>query len=165
MPPIYVFTDGAASRNGTPACKAAWAIFFSRGDARNKCAPVETNPSNQKAELCAILQALRSTEDEEDVTIITDSQYCIDSITKWSRAWERNDWKTSKGLPVKHMPEMKECLRIYRKLSQDFENQRPRVKFRHVNSHRTPPSDVNGEDYFLWDGNAQADTLASSVLR
>ena len=33
---------------------------------------------------------------------MTDSQFMIDSITKWIKKWKRNGWKVASGEPVKN---------------------------------------------------------------
>ena len=34
------------------------------------------------------------------------------------------------------------------------------IKFKHINSHQTKPSDINSPEYILWYGNEMADQLA-----
>ncbi|MEM8872418.1 MAG: RNase H family protein, partial [Pseudomonadota bacterium] len=36
------------------------------------------------------------------LTIVTDSTYVRDGITKWIHGWKRNGWKTSAKKPVKN---------------------------------------------------------------
>lgn len=57
--------------------------------------------TNQRAELTAILRALESVDDTQDVEIRTDSKYSIQCVTEWYASWERNGWKTRDG-PVKN---------------------------------------------------------------
>ena len=47
---LYVFTDGAASRNGKPDCDASWSVYFGDQDRRNCSGRIEHTPSNQKAD-------------------------------------------------------------------------------------------------------------------
>ena len=55
-----IFTDGSCSKNGTPDAFAGYGIFFGFGDRRNvsNWLPGE-NQTNQRAELMALLVALR----------------------------------------------------------------------------------------------------------
>lgn len=161
---LFVFTDGGASKNGAVDCEASWAVYFSDQDPRNSSGKIDKAPSNQKAELFAILRALQLTIDDDDVTIVSDSQYAINCLTKWSEAWERKGWVTSKGEPVKHVEVIKESLELVRYLGDDFESDEPRVKFRHVNSHRKQPDPSNVQESFFWRGNDQADRMARRVL-
>lgn len=58
--------------------------------------------TNQRAELTAILRALDIAPIHREVTIYTDSQYAIRSVTEWSKVWERNGWVNSKNKPVEN---------------------------------------------------------------
>jgi len=155
---LFVFTDGAASKNGAADCEAAWAVFFTEQDRRNCSGKIESAPSNQKAELYAIHRALQMTAGERDVTVVTDSKYSIDCLTKWYKAWEQNGWVTAKGEPVKHADIIKESLALIQHPSE------PRVKFLHVNSHRKKPNKSEQQEMMFWHGNDQADQLARRVL-
>lgn len=157
---LFVFTDGAASKNGASNCEAAWAVFFAEQDRRNCSGKIESAPSNQKAELYAIHRALQMTADEKDVTVVTDSKYSIDCLTKWHTTWERNGWVTAKGEPVKHAEIIKESLALIHPLHPS----EPRVKFLHINSHRKKPNKSEQQEMILWHGNDQADHLARRVL-
>ena len=161
---LFVFTDGAASKNGATDCEAAWSVYFGEQDPRNCSGKIELAPSNQKAELYAILQALQLTADDNDVTIVSDSKYAINCLTKWCNAWERNGWVTAKKEAVKHAQVIQESLEFLRSLGDDFESDAPRVKFQHVNSHRKQPKSSDQQETFFWHGNDQADLMARRVL-
>lgn len=50
----------------------------------------------------AILRALEIVPPDQEVTIVTDSKYSIDCCEKWYRGWEKNNWMSSIGQPVKN---------------------------------------------------------------
>ncbi|MCB0887133.1 MAG: hypothetical protein KDB41_10200, partial [Propionibacteriaceae bacterium] len=55
----------------------------------------------QHGELMAVLDLLRSTAHrDEPLTILCDSQYVINSLTKWLPGWKRKGWKKGDGKPV-----------------------------------------------------------------
>ena len=56
---INVYTDGACSRNGRPDAKAGIGIFFKEDDSRNYCGRIEGKQTNNRAELIAILTAIK----------------------------------------------------------------------------------------------------------
>ena len=60
-------------------------------------------PTNQRAELYAILKALELTnmDNYSIVYIYTDSLYSINCITKWVYGWINNGWLDKKKKPVK----------------------------------------------------------------
>lgn len=53
-------------------------------------------------ELQAIYEALSYFPDPVSVTIYSDSQYAVNCITKWAAHWQRCNWVTTNGLPVKN---------------------------------------------------------------
>lgn len=83
-----VFTDGSA-RNGI----AGYGIVVIRpcGDVLKYYGRVPYNPgTNQKAELYAIYASLYV--DEGPLQIMTDSEYSINSLTKWTESWIAKGW-------------------------------------------------------------------------
>jgi ribonuclease HI len=69
---------------------------------RNIAEACPGEPTNNRAELFAIIRALEETSQNsvEEIIIKTDSKYCIGCFSKWYKTWERNGWKNSKGEPV-----------------------------------------------------------------
>ena len=61
---------------------------------------VET--TNNQMELTAAIMALEALEKPSKITIVTDSSYVKDGITKWIFAWKRNGWKTAAKKSVKN---------------------------------------------------------------
>lgn len=100
---IKVYTDGSSRANGQAGARAGFGVFFGQGDPRNVSEPLPGEPqTNQRAELMAIQRALEVVPGDEDVQIISDSQYSINCVTKWAANWEKNDWVTSNGESVKN---------------------------------------------------------------
>lgn len=60
--------------------------------------------TNNQMELLAAIYALEISQARgyTKISITTDSQYVKDGITKWINGWVKNNWKTSKGKPVKN---------------------------------------------------------------
>lgn len=152
LPEKFVYTDGAASGNGTDACMAGYAVWFSDDDPRNFSDAVRDDPSNQVAELLAIKKALETVHGEH-YTIVTDSMYSIHCLTKWIDTWKANGWMTNSRKPVKHKKIIKETANLlsgYRLL--------------HVNSHVPQPADKSSTEWKHWYGNKRADELAASAV-
>lgn len=147
----YVYTDGAASGNGTIDCIAGYAVWFGEDDHRNLSGAVKDNPSNQTAELLAITKALKLLRGEK-YTIVTDSQYAIKCITEWIHTWEKNGWKTSDKKHVKH----KELVKSAASLLGDS-------RFMHIRSHMAEP-DKGSIAWQHWNGNKQADAYATAIV-
>ena len=96
-----IWTDGACSGNPGPGGWAAIVIGPEGGD------PVELSggerqTTNNRMELTAALEGLRSLPDGADATVVTDSQLMLNSMTTWLPGWKRKGWKTAAGKPVKN---------------------------------------------------------------
>ena len=104
MPELYAYTDGACSGNPGPG---GWGVLMvaKEGSSVIKTrdlsgGTVET--TNNQMELTAAIMALEALEKPSKITIVTDSSYVKDGITKWIFAWKRNGWKTAAKKPVKN---------------------------------------------------------------
>ena len=154
---VSVFTDGSSINNGKPNAKGGYGVWFSDNDIRNISVPLlEDNPTNNKAELQAIISALQililEKSTNKNIFIYSDSNYCIQAITKWSKNWSKNNWMTKNNTPVTNKDKFILALDLYNK----FYN----IQFIHVNSHLSEPSIKNSKEYFEWYGNKQVDILA-----
>lgn len=90
--PVYeIYTDGSLR---PPGC-GAWATLVLKDDtevARLSAAVWDTTVS--RMELTAILEGLAHLPEPCDVTVYSDSQYCVLSFMQWLEGWERNGWMT-----------------------------------------------------------------------
>lgn len=92
---LTVGVDGSALGNPGPA---GWAWYI---DASNWAAGGWEEATNNRGELSAIIKILEATQDtQHDLNILADSQYAINSITKWMTGWKKKGWKKSDGKPV-----------------------------------------------------------------
>ena len=72
----------------------------------------EQDTTNIRMEGFAITAALKDADGAECI-IYTDSEFWINVITKWSIAWEQNNWK-KKGGEIKNLDIVKEVCPLYR---------------------------------------------------
>jgi len=104
MPRLYIYTDGACSGNPGPGGWGAL-LLAKEGDkllkSRELCGG-EAETTNNRMELTAAIESLNALERASEVTVITDSNYVKDGITKWMHGWKRNGWKTAAKKPVKN---------------------------------------------------------------
>ena len=150
----FVYTDGAASGNGTQKCKATYAVWFDDSDPRNVYGTVHDEPSNQIAELTAVKKALETVRDSnQSWTVVTDSQYSIDCLTDWVHTWKCNGWRTSNNKPVKHKHTIQDAVGM-------LDNH----TLLHVHSHSRQPANIDSIGWKHWYGNMQADALAKNAL-
>jgi ribonuclease HI len=101
LPTVLLYTDGACSGNPGPGGWAAIVIGAEGGD------PVELSggeraTTNNRMELTAALEGLRSLPDGSRAVVVTDSQLMLNSMTTWLPGWKRKGWKTAAGKPVKN---------------------------------------------------------------
>lgn len=97
--PVEIFTDGACRGNPGPG---GWgAILRYRGRER-ELNGAESETTNNRMELTAAIEALRSLKRPCSVELVTDSQYVKQGITAWLPGWKRRGWRASSGQPVKN---------------------------------------------------------------
>lgn len=104
MAELFAYTDGACSGNPGPG---GWgALLVARdGDAvvkRRELMGGEQLTTNNRMELMAAIAALEALSRPTALTLITDSNYLRDGVTKWINGWRRNGWKTADRKPVKN---------------------------------------------------------------
>ncbi len=101
---ITAAADGSALGNPGPA---GWAWYVNDDCWRAGGWPHGTN---NQGELMAVLDLLRATSHlrHEDLHILCDSQYVINSITKWMPGWKRKGWRKADGKPVLNVDLLKE---------------------------------------------------------
>tara|TARA_R110002096_G_scaffold14582_2_gene50602 strand:- start:20277 stop:20729 length:453 start_codon:yes stop_codon:yes gene_type:complete len=104
MPKLFAYTDGACSGNPGPG---GWGVlmFAKDGEQVIKSRDLSggaANTTNNQMELTAAIMALETLERPSEITIVTDSSYVKDGITKWIISWKKNGWKTAAKKPVKN---------------------------------------------------------------
>lgn len=94
--------DGSALGNPGPA---GWAWYI---DDSNWRAGGWPHGTNNMGELKAVLDLLETTADlGEPLRVLCDSQYVINSITRWMKGWKKKGWKKGDGKPVLNVELMK----------------------------------------------------------
>ena len=104
MADLFAYTDGACSGNPGPG---GWgAVLIARdGDAILKERELkggEAHTTNNRMELLAAINALETLASASTLTVVTDSSYVKDGITKWIHGWKAKGWKTAGKKPVKN---------------------------------------------------------------
>lgn len=136
---MSIFCDGACRGNGQRGAVGGWAWAYWNGSARGE--PVEwaaarlATPSgqaatNQRAELTALLEALRwwsASQPTTPITIYTDSMYAINCTSKWGPSWRKAGWKRAGGEPLQNLDIIKPLVDIWK----------PLWRLVHVRGHQT----------------------------
>lgn len=88
--------DGSSLSNPGPA---GWAWYIDDGCWAAGGWPVGTNNMGELQAVLDLLQATAAAADEP-LKVLCDSQYVINSVTKWLPGWKRRGWKKADGKPV-----------------------------------------------------------------
>ena len=104
MPDLYAYTDGGCSGNPGPG---GWGVILQAWDGERllrerELSGGEALTTNNRMELTAAIMALETLDRQSTMTIVTDSIYLRDGITRWIHAWKRNGWMTAAKKPVKN---------------------------------------------------------------
>ena len=124
---MLISIDGSCKRNGSPDCLSvgvAW-IQTEQGSFEFK-ARVEAESTSQRGEINGLLEALRfaavQASLEEDVIIITDSQYLYNTVSLgWCFKWKRNGWFNADGQPTKNSDLWAEICGLLNDLNKPYE--------------------------------------------
>jgi ribonuclease HI len=91
---VTIYTDGACLGNPGPGGYAAILIF---GGRRKEIFGGFNNTTNNRMELMAAIKGLEALKEPCRVTLYSDSQYLVESMTQgWARRWQTNGWKRNK---------------------------------------------------------------------
>lgn len=149
---IVVFTDGSCMSSGSTCNYGGIGIHFPNKELDDISEPFLLRPiTNQRAELYAINKAISAIIDGlkfKTITIYTDSEYSIKSLTVWVHSWVKNNWKTANKQSVKNKDIIESIYNLIKKFPS-------RIKFIHVRAH-------TGKKDSLSIGNEVADKLATT---
>jgi ribonuclease HI len=104
MAEIVAYTDGACSGNPGPG---GWGVVLLAREAgrvlkERELSGGERLTTNNRMEMMAAIAALEALERPTALTIVTDSAYLRDGVTRWIHGWKRNGWLTADRKPVKN---------------------------------------------------------------
>lgn len=100
---ITAAADGSALGNPGPA---GWAWYI---DDQTWAAGGWPHGTNNMGELKAVLELFRATAHvDDDLHILCDSQYVINSVTKWMPGWKKKGWRKGDGKPVMNLDLLQE---------------------------------------------------------
>lgn len=132
-----IFTDGGARPNPGPG---GWGAVYVKNNeiiwAKNG---YSEDTTNNRMEITALIETLKSLSPEDEVQIYSDSNLCVNTLNIWAKNWEKANW-TKKSGPIKNLELVKEAYSLYNSL--------PKVNIKWVKAH-------NG-----WRWNEYADVLS-----
>jgi len=136
---FFAYTDGACSGNPGPG---GWGVLMQakQGDKvvkERELSGGDAQTTNNRMELMAAISALETLGRPTEVTIVTDSSYVKDGLTKWIHGWKRNGWKTAAKKPVKNED-------LWKRL--DAAQQRHQVSWEWVKGHAGHPENERADE-------------------
>ena len=140
MAEYFAYTDGACSGNPGPggwgallvARDAAGAVLKERGLSGG-----EVMTTNNRMELTAAIEALESLGRPTEITVVTDSSYLRDGVTRWIHGWKAKGWRTADNKPVKNED-------LWRRL--DAARARHRIRWDWVRGHAGHPENERADE-------------------
>lgn len=106
-----VFTDGGSSGNPGPG---GWgAVRVKQNQVVAQKFGREDMTTNNRMELSALIAGYQMIGPEEEETIWSDSQLCVNTINLWAEKWERNGWRRKDG-PIANLELVKELYALSR---------------------------------------------------
>jgi ribonuclease HI len=97
MKAIRIITDGSCLGNPGPG---GWACILRYGKHEKEMYGFAPHTTNNRMELTAAIEGLRSLKEKCDVEVVTDSEYVKNGITEWIQGWKRRNWMTAAKKPV-----------------------------------------------------------------
>ena len=99
MQEVEIFTDGACKGNPGPG---GWGVVLRYKGQTKTLKGAEADTTNNRMELTAALEGLKSLKRPCKVSLTTDSEYVRKGITEWIHGWKQKGWRTASKQPVKN---------------------------------------------------------------
>ena len=146
---VMVYTDGACPNNGKGGARAGIGVWWNYGHKHNVSERVKgEKQTNNVGEIQAIVRAIRLACEMKNVRklqINTDSEFTINSVTKWMSGWKKKGWRKADGKEVANKEDFMILDEVLQK-AKDIE--KVEIKWQHVRGHAGV------------EGNEEADKLA-----
>lgn len=97
---IEIYTDGAC--RGNPGPGGYGVVLISNGRKKELSGGFRKT-TNNRMELLACIEGLRSLNRPSEVVLTSDSKYVVNAMVKgWAEKWRSNGWKLSPSKPAKN---------------------------------------------------------------
>jgi ribonuclease HI len=96
---IEIYTDGSCL--GNPG-KGGWGAVLLYKNHEKKISGKEDNTTNNRMELRAVIEGLKTLKKSSKIVVYTDSKYVMEGIQSWIKGWKKNGWRTANRKPVKN---------------------------------------------------------------
>ncbi len=141
MKQVDIYTDGACSGNPGPG---GWGAVLFFGGHKKEISGGDRMTTNNRMEILAVIEALKSLKEPCNVKLYSDSAYVVNCFQQgWYKNWIKNGWRNSKKQPVENQELWKQLLEI-------------------MNSHEVEYIKVKGHSDNEW--NNRCDELARAAI-
>jgi ribonuclease HI len=96
---VTIHTDGGCEPNPGPG---GWAAVLEVDGQTRELSGGSPTTTNNRMEMQAAIEALRSLAEPSRIEFFTDSQYLRQGICEWVKGWKQRGWKTADRQPVKN---------------------------------------------------------------
>ena len=96
---LIAYTDGACK--GNPGI-GGWGAVLSYNGVEKEIYGAERDTTNNRMELMAAIETLKTLKKTHPIKIYTDSKYLQNGIKLWLANWKANGWKTAAKKEVKN---------------------------------------------------------------
>ena len=120
--PIIIYTDGSCDPNPGPG---GWAALIIMDGEENMLYGSVAVSTNNRMELIAAIEALKSIKIKQPIILYTDSQYLKKGVMVWMENWKSRNWKRKGGKLAN--------VDLWKELSK--ENEEHCIKWRWVKAH------------------------------
>ena len=132
---LVIYTDGACSPNPGPG---GWgAVILRDGSVISELSGAEESSTNNRIELTAAVEVLKSIKEAARIDLYTDSVYLKNGITDWINKWQLNDWRTADRKQVKNSD-------LWRQLLDQIEHHQ--VQFHWIKGHGADPHNIRADE-------------------
>ena len=134
-PELLIYTDGACSPNPGPG---GWgAVIIKDGSVLAELSGSEEHSTNNRMELSAAVEVLKSIKEPAKIDLYTDSVYLKNGITDWINTWQLNEWRTADRKEVKNSD-------LWRQLLDQIEHHQ--VQFHWIKGHAANPYNTRADE-------------------
>ncbi len=135
---ITIFTDGSSRGNPGPG---GWGAIVLTENTVTELGGSEDMTTNNRMELMACIQSLKTTSTDSSIVLYSDSQYVIKGMTEWIDGWQKKNWKNSQKKAVMNRDLWENMLEV---------SSNKNIEWKYVKGHAENP------------GNNRCDELATS---
>lgn len=143
---VEIFTDGACRGNPGPG---GWGALLRYNHHTKELKGSEAQTTNNRMELTAVIEGLKSLKEACYVELTTDSKYVKRGMEEWLPKWKENGWKTAAKKPVKNVDLWQMLDKLIEKLKEEEDHE---INVYWVKGHSGHPE------------NEQADALANQAI-